>query len=406
MAGTFRRRNCKCPPERKKCTCGAKWYYRYDIIDPKTGKRKQKEIGGFRTKEEAQAEAIRIQAELQRGTFIEEKDITFEQLAEEWLTYYQSTGKVKISTIRVRRHEISRLLDYFQKLKIKDITRKMYQDALSDLKKREYADNTIDGAHRTGRMIFKRAVELEIIKTDPTQYAVVPKVQKTVEELEQEKEIPKYLEKEQLAAFLQTAKDHGIDNRDYAIFLTLSYTGIRAGELCALKWNDINFEEQTINITKTYYNPKNNIKEYTLLTPKTKKSKRIIDVEKIVLDELEKLRKTQKPIQMEYRKTYHDKGFVFAQLDEEYAGYPIYLKLIAVRMARLLKIAGLNAALTPHSLRHTHTSLLAEAEVSLEQIMDRLGHSDDETTRNIYLHITKHKKKEASQKFAELMRSL
>ena len=46
-------------------------------------------------------------------------------------------------------------------------------------------------------------------------------------------------------------------------------------------------------------------------------------------------------------------------------------------MARLLRIAELNPELTPHSLRHTHTSFLAEAGVSLEQIMDRLGHSDD-----------------------------
>nr|WP_245998333.1 tyrosine-type recombinase/integrase [Siminovitchia terrae] len=75
-------------------------------------------------------------------------------------------------------------------------------------------------------------------------------------------------------------------------------------------------------------------------------------------------------------------------------------------MARLLKIAGLNGQLTPHSLRHTHTSLLAEAGVGLEQIMDRLGHTDDHTTKNVYLHVTKEMKKEASQKFTELMRSL
>jgi integrase len=52
------------------------------------------------------------------------------------------------------------------------------------------------------------------------------------------------------------------------------------------------------------------------------------------------------------------------------------------------------------------TSLLAEAGVGLEEIMDRLGHSDDDTTRNVYLHVTKEMKKEASQKFGKLMRSL
>ncbi|MBU8583597.1 site-specific integrase [Bacillus paralicheniformis] len=404
MKGSFRRRGCKC--KKRRCTCGAKWYYRYDIVDPTTGKRKQKEVGGFRTKAEAEEEAKRIQYELLQGTYIEEKEITFEEFSKEWLIWYENTGKVKVSTIRVRKHEISRLMDYFQYLKMKDITRKQYQEALNDLKARGYAENTIDGAHRTGRMIFRRAVELEVIKTDPTEYAIVPKVQKTVEELEREKELPKYLEKEELAHFLSIIPDHQMDIRDYPIFLTLAYTGMRAGELCALKWSDIDFEEQTISITKTYYNPRNVIKEYELLTPKTKKSKRVIDVTKNVLIELDQLRKAQKEVQMKYRKTYHNEGFVFAQLDEVNAGFPAYVKLIEIRMKRLLKIADLNPSLTPHSLRHTHTSLLAEAGVSLEQIMDRLGHTDDDTTKNIYLHITKPKKKEASHKFSELMRSL
>jgi integrase len=67
--------------------------------------------------------------------------------------------------------------------------------------------------------------------------------------------------------------------------------------------------------------------------------------------------------------------------------------------------AELNTDLTPHSLRHTHTSLLAEAGVSLEQIMDRLGHTDDHITKNVHLHVTHEMKKEASQKFSELMNS-
>ncbi|WLR48145.1 tyrosine-type recombinase/integrase [Halobacillus litoralis] len=72
----------------------------------------------------------------------------------------------------------------------------------------------------------------------------------------------------------------------------------------------------------------------------------------------------------------------------------------------MLKFADLNSELTPQSLRHTRTSLLAEAGVSLEQIMDRRGHSDDQITKDVYLHVTQEIKKEASQKFSELMRSL
>ncbi|WP_112179753.1 tyrosine-type recombinase/integrase [Paraliobacillus zengyii] len=103
-----------------------------------------------------------------------------------------------------------------------------------------------------------------------------------------------------------------------------------------------------------------------------------------------------------YRK---HRGFIFAS-SEYHPGYPIYVKKVLLRMKRILKRAGLNEKLTPHSLRHTQTSLLAEAKVSLEQIMDRLGHSDDHTTKNIYLHVTKELKKDASQKFGLLMKSL
>lgn len=82
------------------------------------------------------------------------------------------------------------------------------------------------------------------------------------------------------------------------------------------------------------------------------------------------------------------------------------LYLDCILMKRLLNLADLNTKLTPHSLRHTHTSLLAQTEVSLPQIMERLGHKDEDTTKNIYLHVTKEMKKEASQKFKELMENL
>ena len=46
---------------------------------------------------------------------------------------------------------------------------------------------------------------------------------------------------------------------DILIFLTLAYTGMRVGELVVLKWKDIDFVNQTISITKTYYNPNNTV---------------------------------------------------------------------------------------------------------------------------------------------------
>jgi integrase len=91
---------------------------------------------------------------------------------------------------------------------------------------------------------------------------------------------------------------------------------------------------------------------------------------------------------------------------ERQHGYPIVIKTVQNRSARLLAITKFNFDFTPHSLRHTHTSLLTEAGVALEQIMDKPGHSDDQITTNVYLHVTKEMNKKASQKFSELLRSL
>ncbi|MFP3886790.1 tyrosine-type recombinase/integrase [Priestia filamentosa] len=400
----FYKPRCKC--KGKKCTCGVSWAYIIDIgKDPKTGKRKQKKKSGFRTKKEAEAAAAILQNEINQGLYIKESNVTFEDFAKEWISLYKGSGIVKESTVRVRKHEIKRLSDYLAKLKLKDITRKQYQNALNDLIMRGYAQNTIDGAHRTGRMIFKKAVELEIIKKDPTEYTQVPKKQKTVEDLEIGNSLPNYLEKEELQHFLRVTKKFGLD-QDYPIFLLMAYTGIRVGEICSLKWRDIDFEEMTISISKTYYNPTNNRKEYKLQPPKTPAGVRIIDIDDTVITELRKHKLAQIEVIMKHRDIYHNEDFVFASIDEELPGFPLYIKKIGNRMRRLLKLAELNTKLTPHSLRHTHTSLLAEAGVSLPQIMERLGHRDEDTTKYVYLHVTKEMKKEASQKFKELMENL
>ena len=133
-------------------------------------------------------------------------------------------------------------------------------EALNDLKDLEYSDSTREGIHRTGRMIFRKALKMELIKKNPTK-----KDKKTIEQLEEE-EVPKYLEKEELAMFLNTANNQGLE-LDYLMFLILSYTGIKVGELVALTWRDVDFVNQTIRITKTYYNPNNNTLKYLLVTP-------------------------------------------------------------------------------------------------------------------------------------------
>lgn len=369
--------------------------------DPITNKRRQKSKGGFKTKKECQAAMAKIQTEYNEETYVNESEITLKQCVERWLNIYESTGKVKISTVRVRKHETNNLLLYFKDVKLKDITPSMYQDFLIELSNK-FAERTLKGIHSTARMVFKKAMEWRYIKSDPTQYAVVPSKPKTVEDLENENEIPKYYDREELIKFLETAK--GDDNyQTYPIFLLLAYTGMRVGELCALKWKDINFDTNEIRIYKTYYNPTNHGTNYTLLTPKTATSVRTILVDEIVIKELRRFKAQQNELILKIP-SWHSKEdpFAFTKILKN-PGYPETPKQIGLKMNQLVKKSGLER-LTPHGLRHTHTTLMAQAGVGLEEIMERLGHKDDSITRNIYLHITKDMKKEASQKFSELMK--
>jgi len=385
---------------------GDRWMFVIENgIDPQTGNRRRVVKRGFLKQKDAKNAAKEMEYQLGVRNLDTKTNITFQEMSEEWLSVYQLTSR-KISTVRVRIHEIGHLNEYFAQYKLKDINKKMYQNMLTDLKNtKQLAHNTISGIHGTARMIFKRAMEQDLIVSDPSQFAFIPKDKKTVEDIENTKVEDKYLEKHELKLFLDVAKE--MDEETYAMLFTLAWTGFRAGELVALKWKDIDFVENTINITKTYYNPKNNTKDYHLLPPKTAGSIRKIIVEDEVIKTLQRHKIRQNEIKLQISQEYYDEDFVFARMNAPYFGYPHFIKTIENRMKAVLKrVPAITKHLTPHSLRHTHTSLLAEAGVELLQIMDRLGHTDDETTTQVYLHITKDRKKEASHKFGELMRNL
>ena len=398
MKGHFYKPNCKCA-DKKRCKCNATWTYVIDTGTPTA--RRQRKKGGFKTKKAAELAAAAVLLDVENGTYVHETEVFFEDFVNEWIDLYTDTGLAKVSTVRVRKHESGRLAREFKGMKLKLITRKMYQAALVALKVSGLSDSTLTGIHCTGRMLFRKAVEMNYIKSDPTLYAFVPRVQQSVEEAEREADIPKYLERTELSSFLAAARQSGSD-MDGPIFVTLAYTGLRAGELCALKWKDINFTDRTLSITKTLYSPSNNTHKFELLTPKTKTSRRVLEIDAVVIAELEAHRARQNILRMEHRDTYQDMDFIFANSRTNF-GYPSPAHTVRRAMKRLLENTGLDLSLSPHSLRHTHTSLLAEAGVSLEEIMDRLGHASDITTRRVYLHVTKAMKSDASRKFSELM---
>lgn len=371
--------------------------------DPITGKRKQTSRQGFKTKREAQEMAYELEKEIKgKGSIFQGDNKSFYDFCNMWLDIYQNQRAVKPGTIRIRKNEINNWQHYFRHISIEDITLKMFQDAINDMKKR-FSESTLEGIYITGKMIFEKAVELEIIKEDPTRYSYFPRYTKTVEEIENEEKLPNYMEKNELSNFLKTCKDHGLLH-DYEIFLTLAYTGLRLGELCALKTTDVFEEEGTyfLKISKTLYNPKNIIKDYKLVTTKNKTSRRTIDIAPVVYDALQNVISYNEQLKEATGEDYHDEDFIFVN-SNKYPGYPHYIKFVQHRMNRILRIANMNPHLSPHAFRHTHTSLLAEAGVELERIMKRLGHANDEITKRIYLHITKPVREKDAERFSQLM---
>lgn len=382
----------------KELVKGKKWLAVGDgPPDPVTGKRKQIPRRG-KTKKEAEQRVLKAIAALEEDGIDESvvKKMIFEKLAADWIRDYTLTTGNKKGTIRIRTKEIKILNRYIAKTNIAKITTRKYQKILNDLTEQEYARNTISGVHTTAGLIFKYAIQQKLLKHSPTEGAVVPKKRLTVEDIENNPIEEKYFEKEELEEFLLTVKEFGLD-MDLERFYLLAFSGMRSGELCALKWSDINFETNEIRITKTIYSENNNMKEYELVPPKTAGSVRTIEVEDQIMDMLKEYQMRQKKRRLQSRikpEEYHDGNFVFAREN----GYPFLPKNIIVRMERLLEKTSIRKHATPHIFRHTHISMLTEARVDITTIMKRVGHDDMKTTMRIYTHVTEKMKEDASQK--------
>ena len=186
----------------------------------------------------------------------------------------------------------------------------------------------------------------------------------------------KYMEREELKALLDSMDDVGY----CMVTKMLAMTGMRIGELIALEIGDVDFERNVIRINKTY-----ELNTKKVGSPKTFDSAREIHMRPEVA-ELAKsavLRSKQIAIASGRRTwllfPWHDGGFM------HYDAYRAYFN------PRAEKVTG--RKLTIHSLRHTFTALMAEADVPISIVSRQLGHHDSKVTADIYMHVTEERKK-------------
>ena len=185
----------------------------------------------------------------------------------------------------------------------------------------------------------------------------------------------KFLEKEELHVLVDAM---GLERwKLLTQFLALS--GLRIGEAIALNNDDVT--SQYISITKSYS------ENYHLISePKTRSSIREVFVQPELAEVIKKIRVCMMRQRMIFG--YEDKGYFFAGADGGRIGYAAYAKYLKEIAAKVVP----DKQVTPHTLRHTMTSLFAESGASLDVISRRLGHDSSDITRDVYFHITKTRK--------------
>ena len=196
------------------------------------------------------------------------------------------------------------------------------------------------------------------------------------------KDAQKYLEHEEIQALLDGMK---VDRwKNLTEFLLLS--GLRIGEAIALRDTDVDTQNRVIHVRRTYSAALHRITS----SPKTDTSVRDIYMQDELLAVCLRIKTFEKERQLMY--AYRSELFM-SKDDGTCIGYDTYAKYFRENTEHLL-----GRRLTPHVLRHTHTALLAESGIPLEDISARLGHADSKITKAVYLHVTDKMKEKANER--------
>lgn len=379
---------------------GFSYTYRIEAgKDPITGKRRCITKSGFKNAKEARAAAQPILNKLLLGENIIESNITFNEYAEQW--FKEHSTNLKPNTKKTLKRMINVGNKYFAHIKMKNITLYQYQSFLNDYAKGR-KKSTLMSVVIYMKRFFSDAVKFGVIKYNITQNATLPKTTAEIQNIED-----LYLTKEEIydvLNYLKTTKFR-VNKCIYYICLLLIYTGIRVGEACALRWEDIDFNHKTIYINSTLFG--NNIYNYIRQkTPKTLASIRTIPIGDFLLKSLKEWRQLQ--LTLRIRNATQNKRDATNYVFTKYFSYNDYEKpMLAYSVAqvfvRINRKHIFKKHLHAHIFRHTHASLLAQQGIPLEVIQERLGHSSDATTSKIYLHVTQKSKINAAKVFEEYM---
>ena len=290
----------------------------------------------------------------------------------DWLEYwYENHSKPKLRPTaqagyegRIRLHIIPALGDIpLNKLTQNDLQqfyarlKKAGRKRFTDLYGEGLSDRMVRMCHATCRTALEKAVQEELIRTNPAIGCKLPP--KKAREMQ-------VLDREELQRFLIQAKAEGY----YELFLLDLATGLRRGELMALQWDDLDFKTGVLNVNKQIYDVKG---ELQLSTPKTKTSIRKLTLPPAVVAVLK-----------EYREAVNSQWMFPSPVKEDSPMTPCAVRR---RLQLILEHAGCKHVRF-HDLRHTFATLSLQNGMDVKTLSAMLGHVSAATTLDIYTHIT------------------
>lgn len=345
--------------------------------DPITGKRKQKWFSGYKRKKDAEKALSDIISKIENGQYFEAKNITLKEYLDHWLETY---AKVNVAPRTYTRYTefANNISSYIGTIKLDKLKPALIQKYYSTLiEEGRLSKSTILKIHRMLHLALKHAVNWQVIPYNPTDAVTPPRP---------EKPEMKVWDIDTANRFLKEIKDTVM----YIPVMLALQTGMRQGEICALKWENVNFRTGFISVVNTMQRINGQL---TLKQPKTAKSIRSIALLDTTVSELKKHWKKQAELRLLFGQDYNDNGFVCCWED----GRPLDPNYVSKKFNKLVRELDF-PIIRFHDLRHTHATLLLEQGVNPKIVSERLGHSQIGITLDTYSHVLPHIQKEAVKK--------
>lgn len=233
------------------------------------------------------------------------------------------------------------------------------------------APSTLSGVCRLLKTLLQSAFSRKLMAQNPYQEIRVPKARKTV---------PRVLTRRE-----QIRLEEKINDTEELEYLLCLYTGLRVGELCALKWEDIDFENESIQVRHSVQRlaAEEGEKKTKLIlgTPKTETSLREIPLPGFLVTLLKEKRDAVSPGSQEFLFPGRGGGCRDPRTMQQHLG----------RIMQELKIPGVHM----HTLRHTFATRCLEQNMGMEILSELLGHSSPQITLKHYAHCTREKKRQS-----------